>query len=112
MLKYKSDWHDKLLIEIDRFYPSSKLCSNCGYKYKELSLKERTWKCPDCGAEHDRDYNAAINILNEGKKIIGNRFPEFTLVDLPLMDDKVETPLKSNVRLKQENDGLCNFVQV
>ena len=77
-----------------------------------MSLKERTWKCPDCGAEHDRDYNAAINILNEGKRIIGNRFPEFTLVDLPLMDDKVETPLKSNVRLKQENDDLCNFVQV
>ena len=57
-----------------------------------------------------------INIEREGIRIyneqIGHRLPEFTLVDLPLMDDKVEIPLKSNVRLKQENDGLCNFVQV
>ena len=114
ILRYKSEWYDKLLVEIDRYYPSSKICSVCGYKYKELSLKERSWKCPDCGTEHDRDYNAAVNILNEGKRLIkiGNRFPEFTLADLPLMDDKVEIPLKSNVRKKQENDDLYNFVQV
>jgi len=112
ILRYKSEWYDKLLVEIDRYYPSSKICSVCGYKYKELSLKERSWKCPDCGTEHDRDYNAAVNILNEGKRLIkiGNRFPEFTLADLPLMDDKVEIPLKSNVRMKQENDDLYNFV--
>ena len=113
ILKYKSEWKDKLLIEIDRFYPSSKLCSCCGYKYKELSLKERSWKCPKCKTEHDRDYNAAVNILNEGKRIIGNRFPELTLVDLPLMDDPTRNSLlKSNVRVKQENDDLYNFVQV
>ena len=55
----------KLGIElrvVDRFYPSSKLCSDCGFKYKELKLKERFWACPNCGREHDRDRNAAINL--------------------------------------------------
>lgn len=55
----------KLGIElrlVDRFYPSSKLCSDCGFKYKDLKLNERTWACPNCGSEHDRDINAAINL--------------------------------------------------
>ena len=47
---------------VDRFYPSSKLCSDCGFKYKDLKLNERTWACPNCGSEHDRDINAAINL--------------------------------------------------
>ena len=47
---------------VDRFYPSSKLCSTCGFKYKELKLKERFWTCSNCGSEHDRDRNAAINL--------------------------------------------------
>ena len=55
----------KLGIElrlVDRFYPSSKICSTCGFKYKELKLKERFWTCSNCGSEHDRDRNAAINL--------------------------------------------------
>ena len=55
----------KLGIElrlVDRFYPSSKLCSNCGFKYKDLKLSERFWICSNCGSEHDRDVNAAINL--------------------------------------------------
>lgn len=47
---------------VDRFYPSSKLCSDCGFKYKDLKLNERTWDCLNCGSEHDRDINAAINL--------------------------------------------------
>ena len=47
---------------VNRFYPSSKLCSNCGFKYKTLSLKERYWTCESCGYKHDRDINAAINL--------------------------------------------------
>jgi len=80
----------------------------CGYKYKKLTLDEREWTCPDCHTKHNRDYNAATNILNEGKKIlnkdkIGTRSPEFTLVDYPTMDDiNSNVVLKSSDRLKQE----------
>ena len=55
----------KLGIELllaSRFYPSSKLCSTCCFKYKDLKLKERFWTCSNCGSEHDRDRNAAINL--------------------------------------------------
>ena len=62
-MKYKCEWYGRDLIVIDRWFPSSKLCSNCGYKYKELSLKEREWTCPVCKTHHDRDYNAATNIV-------------------------------------------------
>jgi len=102
-LKYKSEWYGRNLIVIDRWFPSSKLCSVCGHKYKELSLKEREWTCSECGTIHNRDFNAAINIENEGKRIlIGMHYPKFTLVDCPLMDDKEVIPLKSYDRMKQE----------
>ncbi len=57
------------VIKIDRFYPSSKICSECGYIYNDLSLKERYWYCPECGVWHDRDENAAKNIYVEGFRI-------------------------------------------
>lgn len=75
LLTYKSDWYGRDLIEIDRFYPSSKLCSCCGYKKQNLTLKDRTFKCPVCGVSIDRDYNAAINIRNEGIKLLNNKIP-------------------------------------
>lgn len=101
-LKYKCEWYGRDLVVIERWFPSSKLCSNCGYKYKNLSLKERDWVCPDCGTHHSRDFNAAQNIVNEGKRLIGSRSPKFTLVDCPPMDDRSEKNLKSSDRLKQE----------
>jgi putative transposase len=61
-LEYKCKWYGKTLIKIGRFEPSSKLCSGCGYINNDLTLKDREWTCPDCGAHHDRDINAAINI--------------------------------------------------
>lgn len=61
-LKYKSEWYGKTLIQIGRFEPSSKLCSNCEYHNNELNLKRRMWICPSCESVHDRDINAAINI--------------------------------------------------
>ena len=64
MLEYKCLWYDCELCKIGRFEPSSKLCSNCGYKMSEMPLNIREWDCPECGAHHDRDVNAAINILN------------------------------------------------
>lgn len=63
-LSYKSDWYGKNVLFIGRFEPSSKLCHNCGYINKELTLKDREWICPQCGEHLDRDVNAAINIRN------------------------------------------------
>lgn len=66
MLEYKCKWYGVNLIKVNRFAPTSKTCSNCGYVYKGLKLKERSWTCPDCGTIHDRDFNASINIRNFG----------------------------------------------
>ncbi len=65
-LEYKCEWYGKNLSLIGRFDPSSKSCSVCGKINKELTLKDRSWKCNSCGTEHDRDINAAINIRNFG----------------------------------------------
>ncbi len=67
-LEYKAKWYGRVLIKINRYFPSSKLCSVCGYKKEDLKLSERKWKCPKCGTLHNRDVNAAINLLNEGLK--------------------------------------------
>lgn len=68
-LKYKADWYGREIIQIDKWYPSSQICSNCGYKSGRKELHVRKWTCPECGAHHERDINAAINILNEGLRI-------------------------------------------
>ena len=87
-LKNKAMMNDKFVIEVDRWFASSKTCHKCGYVYKNLTLGEREWTCPICGEHHDRDLNAAMNILIEGNKIlVGSRTAEFTLVDYPPMDD-------------------------
>ena len=69
-LQYKLKEEGKVLVEIDRFFPSSKTCSNCHYKVEKLPLDIRNWTCPHCGAKHDRDENAAINIRQEGIRIL------------------------------------------
>ena len=65
-LEYKCEKQGKVLVEINRWFPSSKTCSNCHYQIKELPLDVRTWDCPNCGTHHDRDGNAAKNIRAEG----------------------------------------------
>lgn len=102
MLEYKAKWYNRKIVFVDRFYPSSKTCSCCGYKYKDLALSVREWTCPICCTYHDRDINAATNILNEGIRIIGSSTTEFTLVDYPTMDDRSVMNLKSSDRMKQE----------
>ena len=64
MLQYKSDWYGKNFRKIGRFDPSSKMCSQCGYVNHSLTLDDREWKCPTCGTQHDRDVNAAKNIVD------------------------------------------------
>jgi putative transposase len=62
MLEYKAGWRSVKVIVADKGFPSSKLCSSCGYLHKEIKLSQRKWKCPKCGKFHDRDLNAAINL--------------------------------------------------
>ncbi|MEU8060341.1 RNA-guided endonuclease InsQ/TnpB family protein, partial [Microbispora bryophytorum] len=66
MLAYKAARHGRTLVKVDRWFPSSKLCSACGAVAESMPLKVRSWTCP-CGAVHDRDVNAAINILAAGR---------------------------------------------
>lgn len=70
MLKYKLEERGKRLVKIDKWFPSSKLCSDCGWKFDDLTLDIREWNCPNCGTRHDRDLNAAVNIRNEGLRML------------------------------------------
>jgi putative transposase len=116
ILEYKAEWLDKEVIKIDRWFPSSKLCSCCGFKNNDLTLKDREWLCPKCHTKHNRDLNAAINIRNEGNRIlsinknkIGLSSPEFKLVESSSMDDKAVKPLRSIYSVKQEKNVICDL---
>jgi len=79
ILRYKAEWYGREIIEVSRWFPSSKLCGACGYKNVNLRLNDREWVCPACGVIHDRDLNAAMNIRDEGIRIkIGLSSPELT----------------------------------
>lgn len=69
ILEYKAEWCGKTIVKIDRFFPSSKTCSECGWIKKDLALSDREFICEECGCVHDRDVNASINILNESIRI-------------------------------------------
>ena len=88
-VRYKAEWYGTLIVEADRFFPSSKLCSQCGYHHAEL-LRESHWTCPQCGTRHDRNENAALNLVGMAMKsvdelpdklILGPVGPDVTLPD-------------------------------
>jgi putative transposase len=68
-LEYKAVWYGRRLVEVDRWYPSSKQCHGCGYIVEALPLDVRRWTCPNCGDVHDRDINAAKNLLAVGRTV-------------------------------------------
>ena len=90
MLTYKAEWRGREIKRIDRFYPSSKTCSNCGSIRKDLTLRDRTFKCNNCGLEIDRDYNASLNILK-----IGINHPELKLVENLSLDKSMKQEIKT-----------------
>jgi putative transposase len=75
-VEYKALWNGKHLVQVGKFFPSTKLCSACEYKNDNLSLSDREWTCPACGTEHIRDWNAAKNIRAEGLRILAEGHPE------------------------------------
>ncbi|HEV2458904.1 MAG TPA: RNA-guided endonuclease TnpB family protein [Ktedonobacterales bacterium] len=68
-LTYKATWYGRTLVAVDKWYPSSKRCSACGHVLGSLSLDTRSWTCPECGSIHDRDVNAATNVLAAGRAV-------------------------------------------
>jgi putative transposase len=69
-LNYKAEWHGRIVVTVDRWFPSSKTCSGCGHIHAGLRLQDSRWTCPACGSELDRDQNAAINIEREGLRLL------------------------------------------
>ena len=106
MLKYKAAWHNRQILEVGRYYPSSKLCSCCGHRMKYMGLEIREWICPVCNEHHYRDINAAKNILNEGLRIlysVGTELSNVKPVENSTMDEHSVISLKSSSSMKQEN---------
>ena len=110
MIKYKSEWNDRNFHQIIRWFPSSKTCSNCGHVLEELKLSVRDWICPDCGTHHDRDLNAAQNILKQGQidcyneQIYSLTTSELGVIPVALMkhSSKIERSVNSTVRVRIE----------
>lgn len=104
-LDYKSRWYGKIVVEVNRWYPSSKTCSRCQYTLDELRLDQRQWHCPKCGASHDRDVNAARNLLAEGLRQLAGRDDRDLRVDAgdTCPEEILEQVLAEEARSGQRN---------
>ena len=78
-LEWKARGRKCQVVKVNRFFPSSKLCSTCGHRYQELRRSEREWECPKCGSLHDRDHNAAKNLRNEAVRLAKSEFARVAL---------------------------------
>jgi IS605 OrfB family transposase len=107
MIEYKAARYGRRVITVDRWHPSSKTCSACGFRLADLSLKTRTWQCPSCGTRHDRDHNAAKNILAAGLAVAGGNPGHACGAD-------VRHPGSSRVQpaVKQEPQGVSPGIPV
>jgi putative transposase len=105
-LTYKSEWRDKILIAVDRWYASSKTCSKCRHVLDELRLDVRFWTCPKCKACHDRDINAARNLLMEGLRQLAARDERDLCVDA---GDACPEEILVQVLAEEARSGRCNL---
>ncbi|WP_414585559.1 zinc ribbon domain-containing protein [Scytonema sp. PCC 10023] len=110
-LDYKLKRSCGQLVEIGRFFPSSKTCSCCGHLLDELTLDIREWNCPSCGTHHDRDGNAALNIRNEGIRILSMGGGNPVLVDggcvrPPTRKGKGQRSMKSEAHIVPDRVGV------
>lgn len=98
LLQYKCDWFGKELIKVNRFFPSSKTCGDCGWINQELKLSDREWTCNSCGVIHDRDVNASRNILKEGLKLTSAGTVDYTDGDSSKTSKKKHKSMKSEAQ--------------
>lgn len=105
-LEYKSEIYGNEINKVNRFFASSKLCSVCGYKYQELKLSERQWKCPDCGTQHDRDINAAKNIRDFEKIKVPKAIGKLGLKDRKLVENFSSTDYANSQQEEPEKQEL------
>jgi putative transposase len=103
-LKYKTLWNNKILIEADKWFASSKTCSKCGFVHKNLQLQDRVFNCPSCEFEIARDQNAGINLKNYGLKELGLGQSENKPVEM-----KIEVSGLPETSLVDEAGRSCVF---
>nr|QMP83500.1 MAG: putative transposase [Caudoviricetes sp.] len=102
MIQYKCDWHHRTFHKINRWFPSSKICSHCEHKMESMDLSVREWQCPNCNTIHDRDHNAAVNIKNQGQldlydQIIPKQQGNWTSIYVPLVLQKLTNKIERSV---------------
>lgn len=109
LLFYKCSWYGKTLVKIDRFFPLSKTCSDCGFKMDEMNLDVREWSCPSCGEKHNRDINAAKNILVRGfSDLSGLEFDSFPKLS---SEEYFENSRREELSLFGENHHLASSMK-
>lgn len=111
MIQYKCDWNHRTFHKINRWFPSSKTCSCCGYKRDSMDLSIREWQCPNCNIVHDRDLNAAVNIKQEGQKDLYNQIIPMqqgnwdSNIAIPLVLQKLITKIERPLGISSVDQG-------